>query len=109
MKMEKIKKLKEEVLVNNLKIFNLIYNIRMRNFLFKYKKNFLNVLPNALQNTLQNTFRRLNLKYNIFHNSKLLKENDILRDNILVRSRPSRHIPYNQQWENKDFYRKNAK
>ena len=107
MKMEKIKKLKEEVLVNNLKIFNLIYNITMRNFLFKYKKNFLNVLPNALQNTLQNTFRRLNLKYNIFHNSKLLKENDILRDNILVRSR--RQIPYNQQWENKDFYRKNAK
>ena len=87
----------------------------MRNFLFKYKENFLNVLPNALQNTLpnalqntlQNTFRRLNLKYNIFHNSKLLKENDILRDNILVRSR--RNIPYNEQWENKDFYRKNAK
>ena len=101
MKMEMLIKLKGVVLVNNLKIFNLINNIIMRNFLCKYKINFVN----TLQNTLQNAMSRLNFKYNIFNHSPLIKDIDILRDNILVKKK----IPFNEQWENKDFYRKNAK
>jgi len=57
----------------------------------------------------QKTFREINYKYNVFnvfnYTKPLLKKNDILSDNIFVRKK----IPINEQWENKDFYRKNAK
>tara|TARA_B100000212_G_scaffold46512_1_gene30017 strand:- start:1081 stop:1281 length:201 start_codon:yes stop_codon:yes gene_type:complete len=57
----------------------------------------------------QKTFREINYKYNVFnvfnYTKPLLKNNDILSDNIFVRKK----IPFNEQWENKDFYRKNAK
>ena len=57
----------------------------------------------------QKTFREINYKYNVFNvfnfTKLLLKNNDILSDNIFVRKK----IPFNEQWENKDFYRKNAK
>ena len=46
--------------------------------------------------------------YNIFNYTKpLLKDNDILKDNILSKSK--KKIPFNEQWETKDFYRKNTK
>ena len=46
--------------------------------------------------------------YNIFNYTKpLLKDNDILKDNILSKSK--KKIPFNEQWETKGFYRKNAK
>ena len=44
--------------------------------------------------------------YNIYNYTKpLLKDNDILKDNILSKSK--KKIPFNEQWETKDFYRKN--
>ena len=61
-------------------------------------------------NTFTNTFTSMNYKYkfNMFNFTKsFLKDNDILKDNILVKSK--KRIPFNEQWENKDFYRKNEK
>ena len=59
-------------------------------------------------NTFTNTITEMNYKFNMFNFTKpLLKDNDILKDNILVKSK--KRIPFNEQWENKDFYRKNAK
>jgi len=59
-------------------------------------------------NTFTNTFREMNYKFNMFNFTKpLLKDNDILKDNILVKYK--KKIPFNEQWENKDFYRKNEK
>ena len=59
-------------------------------------------------NTFTNTITEMNYKFNIFNFTKpLLKDNDILKDNIFVKSK--KKIPFNEQWENKDFYRKNAK
>ena len=62
-------------------------------------------------NTFTNNFifREMNYKFNMFNFTKpLLKDNDILKDNIFVKSKKKR-IPFNEQWENKDFYRKNEK
>ena len=59
-------------------------------------------------NTFTNTITEMNYKFNMFNFTKpLLKDNDILKDNILVKSK--KRIPFNEQWENKDFYRKNEK
>ena len=96
MKMVKQKKPNQVEHVNNLKIFNIINNIMMRYFISRFS------------NTFTNTFREMNYKFNMFNFTKpLLKDNDILKDNILVKSK--KRIPFNEQWENKDFYRKNAK
>ena len=95
MKMVKQKKPNQVEHVNNLKIFNIINNIiMMRHFISRFT----------------NTFTSMNYKYkfNIFNFTKpFLKDNDILKDNILVKSK--KKISFNDQWENKDFYRKNEK
>ena len=96
MRMVKTQKLNQDLLVNNLKIFNIINNIMMRYFITRFT------------NTFTNTITEMNYKFNMFNFTKpLLKDNDILKDNILVKSK--KKIPFNEQWENKDFYRKNAK
>ena len=94
MKMVKTVKLNQVERVNNLKIFNIINNIMMRHFITRFTNTF--------------TFREMNYKFNMFNFTKpLLKDNDILKDNILVKYK--KKIPFNEQWENKDFYRKNEK
>jgi len=94
MKMVKLQKPIQVEHVNNLKIFNIINNMMMRYFISRFT----------------NTFTEMNYRYkfNIFNFTKpLFKDNDILKDNILVKYK--KKIPFNEQWENKDFYRKNAK
>ena len=94
MKMVKTVKLNQVERVNNLKIFNIINNIMMRHFITRFTNTF--------------TFREMNYKFNMFNFTKpSLKDNDILKDNILVKYK--KKIPFNEQWENKDFYRKNEK
>ena len=71
-------------------------------------RNFITRFTNTFTNTFSNSFREMNYKFNMFNFTKpLLKDNDILKDNILVKCK--KKIPFNEQWENKDFYRKNAK
>ena len=55
-------------------------------------------------NKYTNIFTEMIYKYNY---TKPLKDNDILKVNILDKS--NKKIPFNEQWETKDFYRKNTK
>ena len=67
---------------------------------------YFSIFMKTFNNKYTNKFTEMIYKYNIYNYTKpLLKDNDILKDNILSKSK--KKIPFNEQWETKGFYRKN--